>query len=129
VVPVTPLTHEELANAGLGESSAVVRERILAARARQRERLVDTAWANNAEIPATGQAIERLCPLTGDAHKLLLGLALRRNLSMRAIHRLRRVARTIQDLERETDPRRPIDVKAVSLAARLRRLPDTLMSE
>jgi magnesium chelatase family protein len=129
VVPVTPLSTEELATAQLGESSAIVRERILAARARQRERLADTPWANNAEIPATGQAIERLCPLTSDAHKLLLGLARRRNLSMRAVHRLRRVARTIQDLDRNIDPTRPIDVKAVSLAARLRRLPDTLMSE
>jgi magnesium chelatase family protein len=129
VVPVTPLSQEELANTGPGEPSAAVRERILAARGRQRERLVATPWANNAEIPATGQAIERLCPLTEDANKLLLGLARRRNLSMRALHRLRRVARTIQDLDRETNPRLPIDVKAVSLAARLRRLPDTLMSE
>jgi magnesium chelatase family protein len=129
VVPVTPLTKDELASAPPGETSAVVRDRIVAARARQRQRLADTPWSNNAEIPATGQAIERLCPLTSDANKLLLGLAARRNLSMRAVHRLRRVARTIQDLDRETDPDRPIDVKAISLAAGLRRLPDTVMSE
>jgi magnesium chelatase family protein len=91
--------------------------------------LAETPWASNAEIPATGQAIERLCPLTEDANKLLLGLARRRNLSMRTLHRMRRVARTIQDLDRETNPHQPIDVKAVSLAARLRRLPDTIMSE
>ncbi len=129
VVPVTPLSQEELANTGPGETSAAVRERILAARVRQRERLTDTPWANNAEIPATGQAVERLCPLTEDANKLLLGLARRRNLSMRALHRMRRVARTIQDLDREMSPDLPIDVKAVSLAARLRRLPDTIMGE
>src|SRR5690606_37542509 len=92
VVPVTPLTREELASAPLGESSASVRERIVAARTRQRARLADTPWERNADIPATDQAIERLCPLTSDAHNLLLGLARRRNLSMRAIHRLRRVA-------------------------------------
>jgi magnesium chelatase family protein len=129
VVPVTPLTHHELANPGPGEPSAVVRERILVARARQRERLADTPWANNAEIPSTGDAVERLCPLTEDANKQLLELAHRRNLGMRALHRLRRVARSIQDLDRETNPRQPIAVDAVSLAARLRVLPDTLMSE
>jgi magnesium chelatase family protein len=129
VVPVTPLTSEELAKAEPGEASAVVRERILAARARSCERLADTPWSNNAEIPAAGEAIERLCPLTRDAHKLLLGLAQRRNFSMRTLHRLRRVARTIQDLERETDPTLPIGVQAISLAAGLRRLPESLVSE
>jgi magnesium chelatase family protein len=129
VVPVTPLTSKELARASLGEPSAAVRGRILAARARQRERLADTPWARNAEIPASGQAIERLCPLHDDAHKLLLGLARRRNLSMRAVHRLRRVARTIDDLDEQGDPFAPISVEAVALAARLRRLPDALVGE
>ncbi|PRQ04151.1 Competence protein ComM [Enhygromyxa salina] len=129
VVPVTPLTREELAAAEFGESSATVRERILVARARQRVRLADSPWANNAQIPATGKAIEHLCPLTKDAHLLLLGLARRRNLSMRAVHRLRRVARTIEDLDEQADPSAPISVDAVALAARMRRLPDTLTSE
>jgi magnesium chelatase family protein len=128
VVPVTPLTREELANAPFGEPSEYVRARIIAARARQAERLVSTPWERNAEIPATGQAVERLCPMTSDAHKLLLGLALRRNLSMRAIHRLRRVARTIADLDPDIDPSAPIGVEAVAYAARLRRLPDALMA-
>ncbi|HVI04255.1 MAG TPA: YifB family Mg chelatase-like AAA ATPase [Enhygromyxa sp.] len=128
VVPVTPLTREELANAPFGESSGSVRERIVAARARQSERLAATPWERNAEIAAVDQAIERLCPLTPDAHKLLLGLAQRRNLSMRAIHRLRRVARTIGDLDPAIDPSAPIGVEAVAFAARLRRLPDALMA-
>jgi len=127
VVPVTPLTSGELAIAPFGEPSAVVRERILAARARQAERLATTPWERNAEIPANGKAIERLCPLTPQAHKLLLGIARRGNLSMRALHRLRRVARTIGDLDPNCDPTAAIDVEAVALAARLRRLPDTLM--
>jgi magnesium chelatase family protein len=129
VVPVTPLTSTELASASFGESSACVRERIMLARARQRERLAKVPWARNADIPASGKAIERLCPMTKDATNLLLGLARRRNLSMRAIHRLRRVARTIGDLDLEVDPSAPIGVEAVALAARLRRLPDTLISE
>lgn len=129
VVPVTPLTADELAAAKPGEPSVDVRERIFAARERQQQRLSATPWASNAEIPATGQAIERLCPLTEDGHKLLIGLARRRNLSMRAMHRLRRVARTIQDLDPNIDPNESIRVEAVALAARLRRLPDTLSAE
>lgn len=125
VVPVTPLTSDELARASFGESSACVRERIIFARARQRARLACTPWARNADIPASGKAIEQLCPMTNDATNLLLGLARRRNLSMRAIHRLRRVARTIGDLELEADPDAPINVEAVALAARLRRLPES----
>lgn len=128
VVPVTPLTREELASAPFGESTASVRERILAARARQAIRLAETPWERNADIPAVDQAIERLCPLTPDAHKLLLGFAHRRNLSLRAIHRLRRVARTIGDLDPDIDPTAPISVEAVAYAARLRRMPDTMMA-
>jgi hypothetical protein len=51
--------------------------------------------ARNAELPATGKAIDRLCPITPEAHKLLLG----RNLSMRPFIAWRRVARTIGDLD------------------------------
>ena len=124
VVPVTPLSSQELASASFGESSASVRERIILARARQRARLAEVPWARNAEIPASGKAIEHLCPMTKDATNLLLGLARRRNLSMRAVHRLRRVALTIGDLDANADPHAPINVEAIALAARLRRLPD-----
>ena len=126
VVPVTPLTREEVANAPFGEASEPVRARIVAAQARQAERLADTPWTRNAEIPASGRAIEQLCPLTREAQQLLLGFGRRRNLSMRALHRLRRVARTIADLDPERDPSADIDVEAVALAARMRRLPDTI---
>ncbi|KIG17116.1 MG(2+) CHELATASE FAMILY PROTEIN / ComM-related protein [Enhygromyxa salina] len=129
VVPVTPLTTDELASASFGESSACVRERIIFARERQRARLAAEPWARNAEIPASGKAIERLLPMTNHANNLLLGLARRRNLSMRAVHRLRRVARTIADLDPAADPDDPINVEAVALAARLRRLPDALNND
>jgi magnesium chelatase family protein len=123
VVPVTPLAADELAAAGPGEASAVVRERVALARRRQRARLADTCWTRNAEVPAAGDAIRRLCPLEGEAERLLLGLAQRRNLSMRAVHRMRRVARTIADLDPACDPQAAIGVEAVALAARLRSPP------
>ena len=132
VVPVAAPTvdeRERLAARGPGEASAVVRARIVAARARQRQRLAATPWACNAEIPACGGEIERLCPLRDDAAQLLTALAQRRSLSMRAVHRLRRVARTIADLDPSTPTDAAVPVAAVALAARLRKLPDTLSSE
>ncbi|NVB37047.1 ATP-binding protein [Pseudenhygromyxa sp. WMMC2535] len=123
VVPVTPLSRAELERASPGEPSAQVRARILAAVDRQRARLDHTPWLRNAEIPAGGAAIERLCPLDPAAQRLLNGLGLRRNLSMRALHRLRRVARTIEDLDPQADPSAPISSAAVALAANLRQLP------
>ncbi len=129
VVPVTGLTPEELAAAAPGEPSAVIRERILIARERQRVRLAGTPWACNADIPANERAIERLCPLSDEAERLLLALSQRRSLSMRALHRMRRVARTIADLELDRDPDAPIDAEAIALVARMRRLPDTLSAE
>ena len=121
-VPIIPLTAEELADAEPGEPSADVRGRILAARERQHQRLSETTWAYNAEI-SSAPALEHLCPLTDDARKQLLGLASDRNLNQRAVDQLRRVARTIQDLDPDIDPRENIRVKAVAMAEQLRRLP------
>lgn len=129
VVPVVPLDREQLAEAAPGEPSAAIKARIVAARERQRERLVDTPWASNAEIPASGQAIEQLCPLTASARTMLLGVATRKQLSMRTIHRLRRVARTIADLDGERRADQPIDVPHVAAAVRMRQLPDALSGE
>lgn len=127
VVPVTPLRNDELVNASFGESSATVRERIMAARAHQQARLAETPWANNGEIPLTTEAIERLCPLNNDAGRLLAGFARRNQLSNRAVLRLRRVARTIQDLEPKPKPK--IGKEAMALAVTMRKMPDTIMTD
>jgi magnesium chelatase family protein len=100
VVPIAP-SRLELDGDG-GESSASIRERIAAARVRQRERLAGTPWRTNAEIPADAGAIDRFCPLEPAARRMLGDLARVRRLSPRAQHRLRRVALTLADL-REPD--------------------------
>ncbi len=123
VVPVAP--------AGLGshegerpDSSAVVRARVAQARRHQRERLRDTPWRTNAEVPAHGGAVERLCALTPGGARLLGRLAEARQLSPRAQHRLRRVARTLADLsDALDDPFAAVDEPFVAEAAHLRRLP------
>jgi magnesium chelatase family protein len=80
-----------------GESSADVRDRVVAACARQRARHADWSWASNAHIPAG--AVERLVPLGADALDAWRGLIETRLLTGRGAARVRRVARTLADLD------------------------------
>ena len=123
VVPVMPTTAEELGRRKPGERSAEIRERVAMARAVARRRLAGTPWRSNADIPAAEGVIEALCELTPAAERLLLALARARALSPRALHRLRRVARTIADLGGAA-PDAPIGEIQVAEAAQLRRLPE-----
>ena len=97
-------------------------ERLAVARARQHDRLAGTAWRCNAEIPASGPVNAQLCPLTPAAERLLAELSWPGGLESREPRRIRRIARTIADLEIGREPAAPIDVDAVRLAARLREL-------
>jgi magnesium chelatase family protein len=93
---IPALPYAELTDAAVGESSAVIRARVLTARARQAVRFTGTATHVNARM--SGRQTRRHCPLPPDAARLL-GLALTRlGLSARAHDRLLRVARTIADL-------------------------------
>jgi magnesium chelatase family protein len=92
-VEVPALAYQELAEAAPGEPTAAVRERVAAARERQRGR--GKPW--NARLGAG--ALGRVAPIDGPGHALLERAATRLGLSARAITRIRRVARTIADLE------------------------------
>jgi magnesium chelatase family protein len=90
---------ELLAPSQSGESSAVVRERVVEARARQRARRPHGPL-NGA---LGGTAVRRDVALPAAARDLLEIAAERLHLSGRAIHRVIRVARTIADLEAASD--------------------------
>ncbi len=80
-----------------GEPSAAVRARVVAARARQRQRLGDNGARTNASL--TLSQLTTHCRLDG-AGLRLLGTAVRRlGLTARGYDRVRRVARTIADLD------------------------------
>lgn len=92
-IDVPALSPEELQSRPAGESSAVVRERVIAAR---RIQFVRQGMAN-ARL-STGD-VERWC-LPDQAGRTLLEKAIRRlSLSARAYHRLLRLARTLADLD------------------------------
>jgi magnesium chelatase family protein len=92
-VDVPALPYRALADEARGESSAAVRARVVAARARQLAR----GPASNARLPSTRLA--SVAPLDAEGHRLLEAAATRFGLSARALTRVRRVARTIADLD------------------------------
>jgi magnesium chelatase family protein len=92
-VDVPALPYRELAAAGPGEPSAAVRDRVVAARGRQQRR--GNKW--NARLSSA--ELGRFAPLDAAGHALLERAVARLGLSARAITRLRRVARTIADLD------------------------------
>ncbi|MEQ5816875.1 YifB family Mg chelatase-like AAA ATPase [Marinobacter sp. NFXS11] len=77
---------------GDGEESATVRERVLAARARQSKR-----GCLNAAL--SGRELQAACRLDPQGEQLLTGAMEKLGLSARALHRILRVARTLADLE------------------------------
>ena len=127
VVGVQAADPDQLAEGPPAESSALIRARILRARARQSERFELSDITNNAEIPASPAALERWLGMGEGAQELLSVLARQREQSPRAQHRMRRVARTLMDLE--PDPRiegasPPITREAIAQVAHLRRPPE-----
>src|SRR5258705_9498721 len=94
-VQVPPVSIERLAASAQGERSSDIRERVEAARGRQRTRYCDESC--NARAP--GRWLDAQGRLERSARSLLAGAAERLHLSARAFHRVLRVARTIADLE------------------------------
>lgn len=87
-----------------GESSQTVRQRVIAARKIQKERFLKLGindLSTNAELK--GKILENVASLESDAKNLLITFADKNHLSARAYHRTLRLARTIADLQNETN--------------------------
>ncbi len=87
--------------APLGEGSAVVRARVAEAVARQRSRYRGRRWLRNARVPAG--ALGRAIPLDSAADDALRQVAERRSWSGRGMAAVHRVARTLADLDGQSD--------------------------
>ncbi len=105
-VEVPGLPAEELTSATPGEASAGVRERVLAARARQLAR-----GGLNAHLDT--HALEAACQLEDGERQWLAGVLSRLNLSARAYHRVLRVALTLSDLIDQDGVQRPQLMEAI----------------
>ncbi|MCU4183761.1 YifB family Mg chelatase-like AAA ATPase [Acidiferrimicrobium sp. IK] len=99
-----------------GESTSTVAGRV----ARARQQAADRGVASNAEIPAA--RLDDLAPLSPSGRRLLEVRLRQGRLSARGLHRVRRVARTLADLQGGPGP---IDEEAVHAALALRAEPFT----
>ena len=96
-VEVPAVDPADLASARAGESSTGVRDRVEAARARQRTRFPPGGPASNARM---GRAdLERHAALADAPKRVLGGACARLGLTARGYDRVRRVARTLADLD------------------------------
>ncbi|MDX1389674.1 MAG: ATP-binding protein, partial [Acidobacteriota bacterium] len=102
IVEVPPVELAQLSKPAESEPSSAVRERVEAARQRQRERFVEEdRLASNAEL-GPGE-LERFAPAGPEARRILVAACSRLGLTARGFDRVRRVARTIADLDGEDE--------------------------
>jgi len=116
IVEVPALSLEALSADGGGERSGAVRERVVAARARQTARHAGEGIATNAEL--TPGLMAKHCATSRGALRVLRSAMGRLTLSARGLDRVRKVARTIADLAGDDD----IGADAVAEALQFRML-------
>ncbi len=94
---VSRMKLEEIENKKKGESSKEMRIQVERARKMQQERYRNTNIDFNAGLSATD--IKKYCTMTKSAKELLELAYKKMDLSMRGYHKIRKVARTIADLD------------------------------
>lgn len=97
-IEVPPVDFEELSGAaGDGETSAMIRARVSAARDLQQKRYAGLGFSCNAQMP--DQYFPEFCTPTEDAARLMKRAFEKFGLSGRAYRRILKMARTIADLD------------------------------
>jgi magnesium chelatase family protein len=95
-IEVPRVEYEKLSDDRQGEPSAVIRQRVEAARDRQRKRFDGMDLLSNADMgPA---AVRQYCPVDEAGNSLLRAAMKQLHMSARAYHRILKLARTIADL-------------------------------
>jgi magnesium chelatase family protein len=101
-IEVPRVDYEKLAADRLGESSAVIRERVQRAREIQQKRFASLHHGKGSPILSNADMrlseVRQFCRLTEQGEQLMRLAMAQMNLSARAYHRVLKVARTIADL-------------------------------
>jgi len=96
-VEVPSVKFKELASQSDGEPSETIRNRVKAARERQKSRFSNKSIFCNAQMGP--RLIKKYCPLSPDSQSLLEQAMEYLGLSARAYHRIIKISRTIADLD------------------------------
>ena len=101
-IQVPPVSPWDISDSQKGETSAVIRKRVIAAREIQKQRFIQLGYPHlrtNSQLK--GDILEEVTQLENDAKQLLIGFADKMKMSARAYHRTLKLARTIADLQNE----------------------------
>lgn len=112
-IEIPSVAYKDLDMPPSGDSSAQVRERVIAARELQAARYEGMEGVHtNADIQ--GQLLDEVAAPDKEGREMLLRAAERFGLSARGYHRILRVARTIADLEGSAELKKPHVAEALS---------------
>ena len=115
-VPLNAITRQEMqSDEGHGESTEVLRARVLAARERAEARYAGTPWRTNADVPPS--VLVRRWPLRREPLALLGSAMDHGMLTARGFGRVQRLAWTLADLAGHPEPTR--DDASLALSLRL----------
>ena len=95
------LNYAQITTKQVNESSATIRERVIACQKLQQERYKDYEFKFNSQIPSS--LIEKFCPLKEQEAKYMEAMYEKYSLTARTYHKVLRVARTIADMAGEAD--------------------------
>lgn len=110
---IEAVPYEQLRDSQPGESSAIMRERVLKARAIQNERFKHSKLVHcNAMM--TSKMVRQYCALDAECDKMLEFAMTKLGLSARAYDRILKVARTIADIEGADDIQKSHLLEAIS---------------
>ncbi len=96
---VPRVEYEKLSDNRAGETSAMIRARVEAARCRQTERFAGSDMRTNADMGAGD--VQAHCQLDGAGDTLMRAAMRQLQLSARSYHRILKLSRTIADLAGE----------------------------
>lgn len=96
-IDVPVVEHEKLLGTETGEASSAIRERVDAARTRQKKRFTSLKTKTNGEM--TPQDIKQLCVMSSETKTFLRQAISRLSLSARSYFKVIKVSQTIADLE------------------------------
>ncbi|ORU00795.1 MG(2+) CHELATASE FAMILY PROTEIN / ComM-related protein [Anaerovibrio sp. JC8] len=102
-IRVPRVTYKELTATEKAEPSAVIRQRVVAARQRQLSRLEKYGIVCNAQM--TSAILKKTCHITKEAQEILRTAFMEKNMSARSYDRIKKVAQTIADLDNSNEIR------------------------